>query len=187
MCEAARVSRRRRQGCRGCSPPTRIRRSAEPWQSTAAHRSTSAAPRVCCDTPDGVLDLTPQRLLRPPPDPRDPNVFRPFRHQQDSCLGRLLRSPARHRSPMLRHAGVSIPRDMTQPRAHSELAGANEVSENPSVAASHHETVTLSFVARLSTDVERASSAMKTLLGFAAAREQRMTRRQCPTEWWGLR
>ena len=65
---------------------------------------------------------------------------------------------------------------MARPRPRSESAGANETPQNPYVAASHHEADTLSFVARLSTDVARASSAMKTLLGFAAAREQRMTR-----------
>ena len=61
--------------------------------------------------------------------------------------------------------------NMARPRLRSESAGVNETHQNPCVAASHHETDALSFVARLSTDVARASSAMKTLLGFAAARE----------------
>lgn len=67
-------------------------------------------------------------------------------------------------------------RDTTQSQLLSEPADLKEMSLGPHVAASHYGTDTLASVARLRTDVARASSAMKALLGLASARKQRMTR-----------
>lgn len=66
--------------------------------------------------------------------------------------------------------------DTTQSWLLGEPADLDEMPQSAHVAASHYGTDTLASVARLRTDVARASSAMKTLLGLASARKQRMTR-----------